>query len=159
YLDRQNDQKQCSTSSVIVIGAGQSAALGALWMQSETRRAKDKNASILGGVPMLGEPESKDLAAGVWLTAGTAMGTGNAPWNTFTKDIPRENKVPMAFVYGGGDKKAAEFAKSYSVKSGKDKEAGYPRAVPVSNVSTAGHRLLGKGEESEKVILDTLRTI
>lgn len=159
YLDRQNDQKACNTSSVIVIGAGESAALGALWMANETRRAKDKSNVLLGGPPMLGDPESKDLAAGIWLSAGQTFGGVPAPWRTFVNEVSREQKVPMAFVHGDGDKKGAAFAKSYSVKASKDKEAGYPRAVGVSGASSTGHRLLGKDEASEKLILDNLRTI
>jgi hypothetical protein len=159
YLDRQNDQKSCNTSSVIVIGAGESAALGALWMAHESRRAKDKSNVLLGGPPMLGDPESKDLAAGIWLSAGQTFGGVQAPWRTFVNEVTREQKVPMVFVHGDGDKKGAAFAKQLSVKASKDKEAGYPRAVGVPGASSTGHRLLGKGEASEKLILDNLRTI
>jgi pimeloyl-ACP methyl ester carboxylesterase len=158
YLDRQNDQKTCNTSSVIVVGAGESAALGALWMANETRRCKDKN-NMLFAAPMLGDPESKDLAAGVWLTASSRIGGASAPWRSFIADVTREQKVPMVFVYGEGDKRAGEFARAYSVKASKDKDAAYPRAVGIKGASSAGHRLLGKGEESEKQILDALRTI
>ncbi|MFO0845390.1 MAG: hypothetical protein U0797_23905 [Gemmataceae bacterium] len=158
YLDRQNDQKACNTSSVIVIGAGDSAALGALWMAHEARRCKDKNTALLGA-PMLGDPESKDLAAGIWLTASRTIGGSPAPWQRIIADVTRDHRVPMAFIYGDGDKKAADFAKGYSARASKDKEAGYPRAVPVKGTSGGGHRLLGKGEEGERLILDTLRTI
>jgi pimeloyl-ACP methyl ester carboxylesterase len=159
YLDRQNDQKACNTSSVIVVGAGESAALGALWMANETRRAKDKANVLLGGPPMLGDPESKDLAAGVWLSASPTVGGASAPWSRFIAEVTREQKIPMLFVHGEGDKKGAAFAKQHSVKAAKDKEAGYPRAVGVPGASSAGHRLLGRGEPSEKLILDALRSV
>lgn len=161
YLDRQNDQKQCNTSSVVLIGAGESAALGALWMAHEARRAKDKNNPLLAAAarPILAEPEGKDLAGAIWLTANTRLGSANVPVAGLTRDL----KVPQVFVYGGGDKAAAGvasgFAKGATTKVGKDKDAGYPRAVAVTGVSSAGHRLLGKGEDGEKAVLDALKAI
>src|SRR5262249_23029334 len=38
YLDRQNDAAACNSSNVIVIGAEDGAAIGALWIASEWQR-------------------------------------------------------------------------------------------------------------------------
>src|SRR4051812_43416471 len=43
YVDKLNDNRECNSSSVILIGAGESATLGAMWMANEFHRCRDKN--------------------------------------------------------------------------------------------------------------------
>ncbi len=163
YLDRQNDQKQCNTSSVILIGAGESAALGTLWMANEARRCKNKNTTpvnpLFPPAPVLAEPESKDLAAGIWLSASSRAGSASVPVRTFAKDLGRDQNVPMVFIYGDGDKQSATIAQNLAGPPRGAKDTSFPRSVPIKGSSSAGHRLLGRDEECEKVILATLRGI
>jgi len=123
YLDRQNDQRNCNTSSLVVIGAGESATLGALWMANECRRRKDKNptAALGVGVPMLGDPESKDLAAGIWLSISPTLGRRNVGVGKWVAEAGRDHKVPMAFVFGKGDTASDNLSRSLekSIKGGK----------------------------------------
>jgi len=107
YLDRLNDQKVCNTSSLIVIGAGRGATLGAMWMANECRRKKDKNSGVgaIGLPVLLDEPESKDLACGVWLSISPFLGNKNlrAPLRSWMIEAGQRNKIPMGFAYGAKD--------------------------------------------------------
>src|SRR5215469_10627606 len=73
YLNIKNDANEINSSNIILIGAGQGATLGALWLASECRRQKDNQSDRLfpGMLPQfrsLDEPEGNDVAGAVWLT-------------------------------------------------------------------------------------------
>ncbi len=124
YLDRLNDQKVCNTSSLLIVGAGQGATLGAMWMANECRRKKDKNSGKgVIGLPMLDDPESRDLAGAIWLTIRPALEGRRLPVSNWLREVGRTNKVPMAFYFGKNDTRSGEFARTMvnMLKSGKTK--------------------------------------
>jgi alpha-beta hydrolase superfamily lysophospholipase len=113
YLDRLNDQGACNTSNLLIVGAGQGATLGAMWMANECRRKMDKNPpGVAAFAPMLDEPESRDLAGAIWLTMSPRLENKTLPIRTWLRDVGKTNKVPMAFYYGENDLTGANFAKS-----------------------------------------------
>ena len=82
YLERCNDRKDLNCSSIILIGAGDGAAVGTAWMYNEARRRRDKSPPPLGVgfvVPLPSntntEPECKDIAAAVWLSISPTIGS------------------------------------------------------------------------------------
>ena len=82
YLDRRNDDGELNTSNTIVIGAGEGATLGALWLAQECRKKRDKNPPPMGGIarpPMLAESEGKDVACAVWLTISSKLAGAGVP--------------------------------------------------------------------------------
>jgi hypothetical protein len=106
YLDRRNDAKEVNSSNIILIGAGDGATVGAMWLAHESRRRRDKSGGI--GMMLLGEPEVRDVAAAIWLSPTAKIGPKNAGSNKmadWTADAgsSKTNKVPMAFVYGKSD--------------------------------------------------------
>ena len=119
YLDRRNDAGQANTSSLIVIGAGEGATLGAMWMASEWDRQRvNGNLGVTGLLPgtkiTLDDPEGRDEAAAVWLSISPKLGnrsvaTALCGW---LGQISGANKVGMAFIYGSQDTASATLAKS-----------------------------------------------
>lgn len=104
YLDRRNDAKEINSGNIILVGAGDGAAVGSLWLAHEARRRRDKSGGI--GVTMLGEAEVRDVAAAVWLSPTTKIGlktVGPALMSKWTVDAGKTFKVPMAFVYAKND--------------------------------------------------------
>jgi len=166
YLDRQNDSRDCNTSSTILIGAGNGAALGSLWMGHETRRRRNKNVQA-GGVgiglvrPVLGDLESKDLAAAMWLSINTSQ----VPPSLASKIVPslqsasRVNKIPVAFVFGRLDASSGQTSRNYveringgaKTKSAIEKEIG--------GTKLAGDKLIDNGLDTEKYILSALSSL
>lgn len=163
YLDRQNDKSpnNCNTSSVILIGAGEGATLGAMWMANECRRRRDKSLQPIPGVPpTLGEPESKDLAAGVWLSIGTTLGRRNVAKTvtTWVVEAGNENKIPMAFVFGKDDSAGDVIARSLynSIKTNpKSKDFATTALHPVEKTKLTGHALLESALDTQAWIINT----
>jgi hypothetical protein len=118
YLDRRNDAAEANTSSVILIGSGEGATLGALWLLTECIRYRDKTPPpiIPGMKPTLGDPEINDVAAAVWLSISPTLagkklpGRGLVDW---FKIVGRDRKVPMAFVHGKSDIAGGKLAEVY----------------------------------------------
>lgn len=162
YLDQLNDNNGCNTSSLFVIGAGDGATLGAMWMANETRRRRDTNMNQLlaaaGAPPKLGDPESDDLAAGVWLSISPALGgTRSVPVARWVAEAGKARKVPMAFVFGKGDARGDATATNLlkAIKpTGGGKSKDFPntgiRAIPDTKLS---------GEKLLDIDLETLKWV
>jgi hypothetical protein len=157
YLDRRNDNKELNSSNVIVIGAGEGATLGAMWMANEARRRKDKGRLGIG-VPMMGDAESKDLAAGIWLTISTKSG-GRSVYGSlkgWVGEAGKWQKVPMLFVFGqkdgsGGDT-AKALVKAINPQGAKNKDFKNTGTKAIPDTKLAGHLLLDKEYDTIPII-------
>ena len=122
HLDGKNDQNEVNTSSIYIIGAGDTAGLGLLWMTAEWARPAIH--PLLGAgatykvVPMYGiivDPEAgRDIAGAVWLsgTRSTAFQERTVTeWTKATAKL-RDNN-PMLFLYGDKDTAGHTQAKFY----------------------------------------------
>ena len=131
FLDGRNDAGDVNTSSVFVIGAGQGATLGALWMDTEWHRQKG-NLDALGNLqidkttlrPSLQEPEGKDQAGAIWLSISPSVAEHNYSVHSWVGEVGGEDRVSMAFLYGG--KETAE-RKEFAVSCLKAVISGYRR--------------------------------
>jgi hypothetical protein len=115
YLDRRNDAGQANTSSLIVIGAGEGATLGAMWMASEwhRQRVNGNPGALIPTKLTLEEPEGRDEAAAVWLNLSPKLGNreiGTAI-HKWLAEMSGTNKVAMGFVYGDQDEASATATK------------------------------------------------
>jgi hypothetical protein len=156
YLDRQNDSRLVNTSNLIVIGAGEGATLGALWMAAEMRRQKDKASIQIGLPPQLDEPEGKDFAAAIWLSisptlAGRSM---TSALKADLVDVAQTGKVPTVFIYGKNDSKADSMTEAY-VKAIK-----YERGKPIETLKRTGAKAI-KGTElaGSKLLQENFETL
>jgi alpha-beta hydrolase superfamily lysophospholipase len=107
-----------ASGRLIVIGAGEGATVGALWMSSECHRQRAKlqgNQIIFdkAGLPDLEEPEGSDLVGAVWLNISPTLGGRSVgeKLHTWLADVAGDNKVPMAFLFGAKDGDAETHAK------------------------------------------------
>jgi alpha-beta hydrolase superfamily lysophospholipase len=158
FLDRRNDARELNSSNLIVIGAGEGAALGALWMAAQCRLQKDRNPPALavgGAPPALDEPESKDLACAIWLSISPTVGGQRLPIKNAVRDTVHLGKVRTALIFGKGDTPAVQLAKDYfdAVVGTKNDFKGM---VAKKDVGTAlsGSKLLNDTLDTEKWIID-----
>lgn len=168
YLNVLNDAGEVNASNIILVGAGQGATLGALWLASECRRQKDNQSDRLfpGMSPQfnrLDEPEGNDVAAAVWLTIYPTLEQkplGRSLINALVEEA-KKAKIPTYFLYAKNDKKANDFLnlnndlKTLFAESSKKKGGVKEKAVPGAG-ELAGSKLLRKSEE---YILDYLNNI
>jgi hypothetical protein len=155
FLDRKNDSREVNSSNLILIGAGEGATLGALWMAAECRRQKDKMSDQPIGlrplIPQLDDPEGKDLAAAIWLSISPSVAgiSVTTTLKTALTDVIIKGEVPTVFVYGKNDKKAddltANYLKAITTDKGKTielKKTTGSKAIPQTEL--VGSKLLGQ---------------
>jgi len=112
FLDQKNDNNELNSASVCVIGAGEGAAVGALWMAAESRLRRWKNSQIPGAQPILGEPEANDIACGIWLSISPNIGGVRAPIQSWLAEAGGGQQIPMAFIHGAKDTAGDSLAQS-----------------------------------------------
>jgi len=149
YLDERNDGMELNSGNVIVIGAGQGATLGAMWMASECRRCRAEPRIPGVYVPTmctLDDPESKYLAAAVWLSisptlAGQQVGPLVKNW---LRIAGGEKQIPMAFVYAKKDVTGDTFAKNClsTIKAATKTKLEFTGDKIVDDVAVTGSKLL-----------------
>jgi hypothetical protein len=170
FLDRRPD---ADSSNLIVVGAGEGATLGAMWMASEWHRQRLSGVDERGR-PKLDKPEGQDILCAIWISmspslGGRGIGESVVDW---VKDVSGENRVPMYFLYGDKDARSKEFA-ARCVKDIKryvrDKNSGMSQKEfddyfkkrwtgekGVEGTDLVGTPLLAAGDPpAEKLVLDT----
>lgn len=116
FLDNRNDRNLLNSSSLIVVGAGEGATIGALWMASEYKRRRGEVSAsasplLIARPPIptnFGEPEGRDLLAGVFISMSPTLGGRQMPVNSWLRDITAKRnreRTQLLFVYGGKDPK------------------------------------------------------
>jgi hypothetical protein len=105
WLDNENDAGSLNSRNVIVIGAGQGATVGLMWMASEYKRHRGIQVQeLLVGQPIPvrldDEPAGSDLIAGIWLSLSPSLAGYQMPVSNWIKEIGKTNKLPMAFIHG-----------------------------------------------------------
>jgi len=158
FLDIKNDDGEANSSNIIVIGAGEGATLGALWMASEWRRLSCTVEDIpqSGGILNLKaigpkriylkanaaeDAEGSAQLSGIWLSISPTIAGKNysTQIQSWVKDItmPRTRRVQMVFVTGTEDKTRDDFSLSLlkRVKPGFTREE--KKADPKAKFRTA----------------------
>jgi hypothetical protein len=162
FLDRQNDQGNCNTSALILIGAESGGALGSIWLNSEFYRYKFLPAAFPQfRWPYFAEdPEGKGTIAAVFLSISPQLGDKGRPISLEkVLAVPgKANAVPMAFLYGEGDKGGKELAKRLETfLKGKQQFTG---AVAVPGAEGAkGRKLLAASLGTDEAIAKYLDNV
>jgi pimeloyl-ACP methyl ester carboxylesterase len=163
YLDRQNDAGACNSSNVIIIGAEEGAAIGALWMYAEWLHPRMiKN--MFGGLTPdpTGKVEGEDIAAAIWLSIPKTLGGADVGYYLRGPNNKIRDKVPMVFFYGDKDQKANAAANALLAelkRSGKEKlEFTRTRAknTNLSGAALLGKKSLGTEEEISTYLVDNV---
>jgi pimeloyl-ACP methyl ester carboxylesterase len=106
FLERKNDARECNIGNLVVIGAQEGAALGALWLATEWRRHPPRKKGMATNQP----PAGQDVAAAAWISITPTLGGGKSPQTQVKEWIrQRRDDTPMAFLYGNEDKASAAF--------------------------------------------------
>jgi pimeloyl-ACP methyl ester carboxylesterase len=109
FLDKQNDAGLVNSSSVILIGAEEGAAIGSLWLVSEWLRTPlIRTIGVRWVRDPQGRPPGEDVAAAIWLSPTSTLGGKNVATLLREQKGIRE-KVPMVF-YAGKDDSAGSVA-------------------------------------------------
>ncbi len=162
HLDMKNDLSQVNTSSIYLIGAGDTATLGMMWLAAEW--ARPGVAPMLpGGIQYKCVPQSTlvppdppagaDVAGAIWLSAAKPSGINEGTvqgWPKTALKLRDNNK--MLFVYGADDAAAKRDSETFFNKvlvAGGNKGLGVAAIdqtflLPVAKTKLNGINLLGQ---------------
>ncbi len=173
FLDERNDANDCNAHALILIGAEDGAALGALWMYSEWNRYPA--AQVISRGPALPpivrgiekDAEGKGQYCGIWLSMTPRLGTErginvNTPLRNALRYVGREKKVPMGFLYGDKDEPGKEHAKEFlaTIKgTEKDERLAFTAAEGIKESKLTGSGLLRKELGTQDMILRYLEKL
>jgi pimeloyl-ACP methyl ester carboxylesterase len=174
FLDDRNDASDCNSRALIVIGAEDGAALGALWMYSEWNRYPASRVISRGPniPPLVGtiekDSEGKDQYAALWLSMTPRLGTADRgvsvgnPVRGALRYVGRDKKVPMGFLYGEKDEPGAEHAKEFLVAAKgteKDDRLPFTTSKSIKESKLTGSGLLRKDLGTQDLILKYLEKL
>jgi pimeloyl-ACP methyl ester carboxylesterase len=155
YLDRKNDAREVNSSNLILVGAGEGANLGALWLASECRRKRARSGLDLD------EPESRDVVCAVWLSLNPALANIGQPVRSWVGEAGADQRIPMGFLYGGDDRSSKAWA-AQAVAYVKERAAAHKTkldftvAQDVGSTELKGSQLLTKSLGTEQMIKNYL---
>jgi pimeloyl-ACP methyl ester carboxylesterase len=154
-LDRLGDSGKVQPGSLVVIGAGESATLGAMWMLSEHWRYQAITLARPGAPARWNtEPEGRELAGAVWLNPASAFGRQAVNLDDWLRRTTSKSyRPPMVFLCGAGDEAAVKLATQHveRLKSSGHKQA---EVLTIKDADQAGQKLLREDLETEKVIVE-----
>ena len=150
FLDRRNDNGECNSGNLAVIGAESSAALGALWIATEWQRHRINN--VYPPVPTnRNQYEGQDITCAVWLSISPYIAVDKMrftlrPDSWLAYPLVRD-KVPMCFLYGDQDHKSKSYALHLYdevLHARRDKKMKLTMERGIKDTKLAGRELLGK---------------
>lgn len=174
YLDVLNDAGDVNSSNILIVGAGQGAALGALWMASECRRQKDPTSDRVmeGRLPdwtnpfkSFSQPEGDDLGAAVWLTISPKLETRllGAPLKSAIVDTAKNAKISTCFLYSKKDDDAMRLTKGFLTALGTDgkktDQKGIKEKAIVGAGDLSGSKLLSGRLKTTDNIVEFLNSV
>jgi pimeloyl-ACP methyl ester carboxylesterase len=161
-LDRKNDTRELNSSNLILIGAGEGATVGALWLESECVRKR--SLGLLNDRMDFDDAESRDVACALWLSISPTLAGAPMPVRSWLTNAGVEHKIPIGFLYGATDRDGKEMAVRYSQSITETARAKRVRleltgADGVPNTSLKGSQLLTKNLNTEQLIKTYLERV
>jgi alpha-beta hydrolase superfamily lysophospholipase len=142
FLDEKNDRGELNSSNLVVVGAGGGAMLGLIWLASE-RVLYEAGGRV---------PESRHIAAAVWLELPPTLAGQRALVTRLLKAAGDYQGVRMNFVFGAGNARGRDEARS---------QLGLIRLFGIGSAATAvpgarqaGQALLEKEPTAVRVVAD-----
>jgi pimeloyl-ACP methyl ester carboxylesterase len=139
FLDRRNDLGDCNASNVFVIGRGQGATLGAVWLNAEFHRYRLVPSQFVGVAPRLDrQTEGASVLAAIWLALEPKLGGRAVNLTALLEATGRRQRVPTAFLYDTDDETAQRDAKALESRLRAGEKLPYTGAVPIAGLNAAG---------------------
>lgn len=99
-LDRKNDQGDCNSANLILIGTNAAATLGAVWLRAECFRYRQHPAPFFGAAPQTeASPQAQHVLCALWLNLEPKLGAHTIALEKTLEPAARRQRLPMAFLY------------------------------------------------------------
>jgi pimeloyl-ACP methyl ester carboxylesterase len=161
-LDHKNDSREVNSSNLILIGAGEGATLGSLWLSSECKRKR--SLGVVNDKLDFDDAESRDVACAIWLSINPTLGGITMPVRSWMIEAGVDHKIPIGFLYGSDDHDGKEIANRYSqsireAAKSKRTNVDLTGAAGVPGTSLRGSQLLTKNLTTEELIKTYLERV
>jgi hypothetical protein len=147
-LEVQHDIKSVpvNVDNLVVIAAGEAAALAGLWLAAEAHRF---------GVPGAAEEsEASAVAGAVFLSPSPNLGRQPQPAGDWLRETVRRCDMPMGFVHGADDRGGADIAgRLLETARGDFKVSPLRKIRAIPHTREAAERLLRPGLGTEKIVV------
>jgi hypothetical protein len=154
WLDTRHDLGEVNSSNLVLVGAGEGATVGLLWLTAEGYR-RERNQ---------GKPELHKVAGAVWLNPASTLGPSVKRMqvsNVVVKAVQQigsSGEHPfLCLVYGGKDVQGALQTVTLSEQVRRTLGTGNTRIIP--NTGASGMGLLKADLETEKQVVASVREI
>ena len=156
FLDRRNDAGACNSANLVVVAAGKGAALAALWLQAESHRHRLYPPMFAGQQAHVdADSEVKNVLGAVWLSMHATLGSRHLNVPALLDTPGRQQRVPMAFVYGAGDTQGRKLAQTCVKSLQRSGELPLTVASEVPQAETAvAEELLSAAPEAVAAIVE-----
>lgn len=172
-IDLLNDVKELNSSTVYLLGAGDAAYLGMLYISSEWLRESEKPnmaytremVSPRVGLFQNAQSAGPDIAGAIWLSPTRNTGITNQnvkDWTLSPHAIRMRNETPMLFIHGAKDTKSTQVSKYLANEALAIKLTNYNGvAIPkveqtfvreIKDSAATGTKLLGNNLGTEDMI-------
>jgi pimeloyl-ACP methyl ester carboxylesterase len=164
-LDNRNDNGQCNSSNLFIIGAEEGAALGFFWTITEYYRPaiyKDINVfgARLGGV-INDSPAAEDIGGAIWLSIKrNPPGFGSVSYLQLVTPTPLRDQIQMWFAAGAKDQRGVEessymYDRVLNADKKKDKLPLTSKKT-IEGTNLRGVSLIGKDLPTDNLIMQFL---
>lgn len=160
YLDRQNDQGECNSSNLILIGAGDGATLGALWLNSEFRRHRFYPSMLARVAPRVApQPEGDRVLCCLWLGIRPKLGSRSVSLSGLL-DLPsRQRKVPTLLVHSRANERDHDRATALARTLRRGQKLPFTDAVEIPDVGSASGEELLTYAATQRALIRYLDTV
>jgi len=170
YLDIRSDNGDHNSANLILIGAGEGATLGNMWLTAEQHRfvAKPIPGAINRWDLSSTDAEGGDVVCAMWLSLSPTLADhpyrGGAGLRAWIGEYGRQAKIPVVFIYGQQDKNGDAIAlagleaavPSFKRGPNNPREKGYEFSgeLAVPGTKLTGSKLLAAELDTERWIVD-----
>jgi len=155
FLDRRSDAGEVNSHNTIVIGAGQGATLGAIWVANENVRRKDKRGKNALVAPrfedLTDEPESRDIAACIWLSIKPSVEGRNMldRMKYLVSGVVKTQKIPMGFYFGEKNETDSRTSSEMVSRIKREVKGAPVDTKPIKEVAQSGAKILDKSARAQ----------
>ena len=160
FLDRKNDQGECDSSNLILIGAEEGATVAALWLNAEWHRYRLMPSPFFGAAPQLApNPEGVSVLCAVWLSIRPQLGDRSVSLTSLLDLAGRQKQVPMVFLHGPEEARGKATALALERHLRGRQKLTFTAAVEMPGTGKASGTDLLDNEQADKAIADYLEGV
>jgi hypothetical protein len=156
FLDEKDRKGQVDAANLVVVGIGDGATVGSLWLATESARHRSAAPGAMAKYQPV--PEVRHVAGAVWINFRLTLGglDRGAALGEWLRSAGRHQAVPMTFVYGQQDRAGQSNALKAVEAIRPAPRLTQALAVPQAGL-VFGHLLLAQGLNTERIVLDTVK--